>query len=208
MEKMWFYVKEGTDRQGPVPESELRALAEAGRVLGTDLVWADGQPDWRPMNTLPEFGGQPAASQVAHAPMVAAAAAPYAGSGAEIPPGLAGWMTFVGVMNIVGGVFTCLGGLLSILTIIIPLIYIPMGILLILSGTALTSGKEALLRAAQFDENVELFLAKLKRYMVIMGAFYIVSIVFTVLGIIALLVMILGMGMSFTDMMSQGAPGM
>lgn len=201
MEKMWFYVIGGTDRQGPVPESELRAFVEEGRVKGSDLVWTEGQPDWRPMNTLPDFGGQPVAR-------AAPAAASYAATAPQVPPGLAGWMTFVGVMNIIAGVITCLNGLVSIVTIVGPFIILPFGILLILSGTALTGGKDALLRAAEFDENVELFLLKIKRYMVIMGSFYIASIAFTVLAIVVALIMILAMGMSLTDMMPPGGPGM
>jgi hypothetical protein len=207
---MWYYVKDGTDRQGPVTESELRNLAESGQVLTTDLVWTDGQADWQPMNVLAEFGGQPAAAPVpvAAAPMAAApvAAAGYGAVQPQIPPGLAGWMTFVGVMNIIGGAFMCLVGVITVLTIILPIIYIPFGVLLILSGTALTSGKVALLTATSFDDSIELFLIKIKRFMLIFGVFYIINVVLMVLGYIVLLIMVLGMGMSFTDLMQQGAP--
>ena len=61
METMWYYVKNGTDKTGPVPESELLTLASSGQVLPTDLVWSEGMTDWLPLNSVPALTGQPQA---------------------------------------------------------------------------------------------------------------------------------------------------
>ena len=170
--------------------------------------------DWLAMNSIPALTGQPAAAaplQTA-APVSAGVGTVYSGpsaafrptsEAAEIPAGLGGWMNFVGIMNIIGGSIMCFFGVVSIITIIGPIIYVPTGVLLILAGTALTAGKSALLNANSFDPHMALFLEKLKRFMVIQGVFYIFSLIGVVLGIIAFLVMIFGMGMSFPDLLQQ-----
>jgi len=46
MKHDWFYMK-GADKHGPVSTSELRALAQNGQLLPTDLVWREGMKDWK-----------------------------------------------------------------------------------------------------------------------------------------------------------------
>jgi hypothetical protein len=43
----WYYSKHGTN-YGPVSSSELKALARAGKLLPTDLVWKEGVSSWKP----------------------------------------------------------------------------------------------------------------------------------------------------------------
>ncbi len=59
----WWYVKNG-ERQGPVEESELKAMAGDGRLDRGDLIWNStmGQ-DWKKAGEVPGiFAGKPAAS--------------------------------------------------------------------------------------------------------------------------------------------------
>lgn len=62
----WYYSKNAT-QMGPVPQDELLAKLASGEVSGTDMVWRDGMPDWRPASTMPELHvipqGNPALSQ-------------------------------------------------------------------------------------------------------------------------------------------------
>lgn len=227
MERMWYYVKNGTDKHGPVPETELKALAASGQVLPGDLVWSEGMTDWAPYASAPGLASAPAAAPAPEAPKSGglslgqnpyqqpAAAAPSGAMGTSdnamatgmamgslprsggaypVPEGLPGWLQFVGVMNIIGGVLTCLAGVLSIVTIIGPLLYIPFGVIMIMAGTACTGARQAAQDMQSVDATTELFLSKIKRYMVMYGIMYIVSIVLVVLGIIAAVVL-LGMGM-------------
>lgn len=43
----WYYAV-GGDRKGPVEESALRALTDAGVVQPDTLVWREGMADWEP----------------------------------------------------------------------------------------------------------------------------------------------------------------
>jgi hypothetical protein len=43
----WYYSKNGS-KHGPVAGAELEALAVAGKLLPTDLVWKDGFASWQP----------------------------------------------------------------------------------------------------------------------------------------------------------------
>ncbi|MGB5871917.1 MAG: DUF805 domain-containing protein [Albidovulum sp.] len=47
-EIQWFYAL-GSERAGPVDETVLRGMLEAGEVNGDTLVWTGGMPDWVPM---------------------------------------------------------------------------------------------------------------------------------------------------------------
>jgi hypothetical protein len=51
----WYYAHDGK-QSGPVPESELQRLAADGNFdPEKDLVWREGQPDWKPASTVPEL---------------------------------------------------------------------------------------------------------------------------------------------------------
>lgn len=55
----WYYSKNAT-QQGPVSIDELRTKLATGEVTGTDMVWREGMPDWRPASTMPELAVSPA----------------------------------------------------------------------------------------------------------------------------------------------------
>ncbi len=51
----WYYARQGK-QSGPVPQSELERLAEAGEFdPQTDLVWRDGMTDWLPAAQVPQL---------------------------------------------------------------------------------------------------------------------------------------------------------
>ncbi len=50
----WYYSKNAT-QLGPVSQDELRTKLASGEVSGTDMVWREGLPDWRPAATMPEL---------------------------------------------------------------------------------------------------------------------------------------------------------
>lgn len=53
-EVQWLYAV-GTDRRGPVAESELRRLLQQGLVPVESLVWTEGWPEWIPAGEVPNF---------------------------------------------------------------------------------------------------------------------------------------------------------
>ncbi|TAL02202.1 MAG: RDD family protein [Verrucomicrobia bacterium] len=54
----WYYVENG-QQAGPVDDSQLSALAQAGRLSGDTLVWRDGLASWQPFSAVcpPELAG-------------------------------------------------------------------------------------------------------------------------------------------------------
>jgi len=209
METMWHYVKNGTEKLGPVPESELAAMASSGEINPTDLVWSEGMTDWQPYNAVPALGGgggAPVAAAAAYAGPTAFAGPAAAVGGYPVPAGLGGWLQFVGIIHILYGALTCVGGVVSIVTIVLPLIYIPMGILFIMIGAACLGARSALAGIVQVDAPTELFLAKIKKYMMLYGVLFIIGMVIMVLAIIAMIVMFAVMGMNMDSFMPPGMP--
>jgi hypothetical protein len=51
MGKQWYYYSSG-ERQGPVSDSELKALADRGELQPDDLVWTEGLGDWQPAKVV------------------------------------------------------------------------------------------------------------------------------------------------------------
>ncbi|MCX7664820.1 MAG: DUF4339 domain-containing protein [Gemmataceae bacterium] len=51
MANEWYYSKNGT-KHGPVAGTELKALAEAGKLLPTDLVWKEGMSEWKAASSV------------------------------------------------------------------------------------------------------------------------------------------------------------
>jgi hypothetical protein len=45
MANQWFYSRNG-DMRGPVTGAKLKALAEAGKLLPSDLIWKEGMSSW------------------------------------------------------------------------------------------------------------------------------------------------------------------
>ena len=82
-----------------------------------------------------------------------------------LPPGLLGWMTFVGVMILISGILealTCVG--------------IPLAILLIIAGVSMLGAKTALQGVGGVDPQLGPFFTKLKTYVMVTGIFYILAI--------------------------------
>jgi TM2 domain-containing membrane protein YozV len=53
----WYYTS-GGQRQGPVPESQLRQMVAAGQVGPNELVWTQGMAQWSPASTALQQPGQ------------------------------------------------------------------------------------------------------------------------------------------------------
>lgn len=64
----WYYSKE-EEQFGPVSTDELKALAESGELLPTDLIWKEGVAEWTPAGKSKGlFPSTPAVSPVKKAP--------------------------------------------------------------------------------------------------------------------------------------------
>ena len=50
----WYY-SQGGERFGPVSDVDLNQLAAAGRLQPSDLVWCEGEPDWKPASQVPSL---------------------------------------------------------------------------------------------------------------------------------------------------------
>jgi hypothetical protein len=50
----WFFARDGA-RQGPVPRSELKRLADREEIGSDTLVWKSGMEDWTPGFLVPEL---------------------------------------------------------------------------------------------------------------------------------------------------------
>ena len=152
MDRLWFYTKSGTtDKQGPIAEPALRNLVSNGSLGPQDLVWTEGMPEWKPLGAIPDLrAGIPAT------PMM----------GAALPDGLLGWMSFVAIMNIIGGIFLAVScfGILN-------------GVLQIVAGTALLAAKNALAGVGFVDAGLSLFFVKLKTFMQMTGIVFIIGLV-------------------------------
>ena len=175
MEKMWYYSENGTDRKGPLPESEFRQL----QLPPSTLVWSEGMPSWAPFSSLgataapaaPAAGSASPLRLNTPAPAAPSAIAPaFVPTHATPPEGLGKWMSFVGVMNIIGGVFASLS--------CIGLIY---GIPMIMGGAALLTAKNLLFTLTAVDAGTSAFLEKLHRAFKLTGWAYILMIIVSVL---------------------------
>ena len=176
MEKNWYYSENGQDKRGPVTEHELQRLLADNQIPANTLVWSEGMANWAPANSVP--GLQPTSSAAGPALggiAPTAASQPHVATpgGSNVPAGLGGWMTFVGVMHIIGGVFACLT--------CIGLIY---GIPMIMGGVSLLGAKNLLVTMPRVDGNMLPFLEKQRSAFKALGWAYILMIVFTLLIII------------------------
>lgn len=159
MDKSWFYAKGSPpEKLGPHSENQMRALIISGQVQPHDLVWSEGMDNWAPLAHVPEFQQSLASSPTR--------------TTAQLPPGLLGWMTFVGTMTIIGGILSCLA-----------CVYIVTGIPMIIGGFALLAAKDALAHAPGVDPALAHFFAKLRTVVQMTGIVYIVGIVSTALAV-------------------------
>ncbi len=162
MEKQWYYTIDQSDRQGPVPESELRSLMAAGTLKPSDMVWSEGMADWASAGSA--LGGAAVASA---SPAPAGSASAPAG----LPDGLLGWMNFVGIVTIIMGVFSLCNFLI--------------GIFFILAGVSLLGARTALLNVPRVDPSLAVFFDKLRGFFKMTGIFYIIAIVLYIVIIVA-----------------------
>ena len=61
-EVVWFYAKGGS-RNGPISETELLALINAGQLEGSDLVWNEQLEAWTPLRQVPRLATSTAPAQ-------------------------------------------------------------------------------------------------------------------------------------------------
>jgi len=162
MDKLWYYTQGASqEKKGPVPEAEVKSLVASGQIHAADLLWSDGMVNWAPLSTLPQLQS-PTPSDAA-----ASTTSPIATiNQMPIPEGLTGWMTFMGVMTIIMGVFQCLN-----------CIGIVIGIPTIIAGTALLAAKNAIVNISTVDSSLGIFFSKLKTFMQLSGIIYIVSFI-------------------------------
>jgi hypothetical protein len=178
----WFYTKSGSgERSGPVPEEELKALLADGRLAADDMVWREGMPGWEPVDACGELSG-------------IVRAVPVDVVSADEIRGMGGWMTFVGVMTILYGVWM----LLSCVGII-------NGILGIVAGSALCSAKPMLERASRSPDALP-FLKKMKTFFVMTGVGFILYLVIMLVSILLFSTVFVGAFATFLQQMQQVQP--
>lgn len=179
MSKQWFYSRGGADKQGPVPEEQIKQLVAGGTLKSSDLVWSEGMADWATIGSQSEFQAPmasaapaPAASTPASAVLARASqptSFPSAAMPGDVPDGMLGWMTFVGVVFIIMGVLECL-----------TCVGIIVGIPLILAGTALLGAKSELESLTTVDPEMLPFLNRIKTFVIVLGVFFLIGIVSTI----------------------------
>lgn len=179
MERQWYYAIGGRDRQGPIVEEALRDLIRQGRISGSDLLWSEGMQDWTPLHQLPGFAtadGSPPPAPAA--PRVVLS---------DPVPGFGGWLTFVGIFNILGGALT-----------VMSCIGLPIGILMVLAGVAALGARSALQQVAVVDPALQPVVEKLRTYFVMTGWIYILHVV------LFLLVLLLSAGVIVALLSAMG----
>jgi hypothetical protein len=134
----WYYAHDGK-QSGPVPISELERLAGDGKFdPEKDLVWREGQPDWKPAATVPELEALfKKKSSMESAPVVdsAPAASPYqAPSSQPAPSYQATPAQVVGPTSNGLAVASLVCGLVGLLTCFIWCLSIPLAIAAIVTG--------------------------------------------------------------------------
>ena len=142
----WYFVNPKTrEKSGPHEEAFVRSKFIAGEIGPDILVWHDGLANWIP-------AGQ-------------AFAALQAPSGAEgkvpLPDGLRGWMTFIGIMMIIGAILPSV------------MLY---GIPMLLAGIALLSARAALDRSPFTTPDLVPFFTKLRTFFCCWGWMYIIGL--------------------------------
>lgn len=161
MDKLWYYTQGASqEKKGPVQESEIISLVDGGQIHATDLLWSDGMANWAPLSALPQLG-----SGRTTLPSPAAVSSQVFLQSA-VPEGLTGWMTFMGVMTIIAGVFQCLN-----------CIGIIVGIPTIIAGTALLAAKNSIATIHTVDSSLLVFFNKMLTFMKLSGIVYIVGFI-------------------------------
>lgn len=191
MERLWYYTIGGKDQRGPISESELRVSLEAGEISRSELVWTEGMAGWEPVAQRPEFAQTPKPVSSSDDVLLAAPPVPVAPVSApaqaaqKAPAPFGGWLTFVGIMNIIGGsllTFTCIG--------------IPMGVLMIIAGAAAMGARTAMEQATTPPGAYAPVMAKFRTYFVLTG----VILLLNLLGFLLVFVNMSGMALMFSRM--------
>lgn len=196
MERMWHYTIGGKDPRGPIPESELRALIEAGQLSRAELVWSEGMAEWEPLSQRVEFSAFDSKRHAsaddlllaAPPPVTSVVAAQSALRDDRAPAPFGGWLTFVGIMNILGGcllTLTCVG--------------IPLGVLMIIAGAAAMGARTALDGVRSPPGDYAPALAKFRTYFVLTGVMFLLQLV----GFLLVLVNMSGMALMLSRMAEQ-----
>ena len=151
----WYFVNPKTrEKSGPHEEAFVRSKFIAGEISPVTLVWHDGLANWLP------------ARQV-----FAALQAPSGTEGkVPLPDGLRGWMTFIGIVTILGSALPAV------------LLY---GIPMLLAGIALMGARAALDRSPFITPDLVPFFTRLRTFFCCWGWMYILGLF---LGIIFLLI--------------------
>ncbi|TAN35681.1 MAG: DUF4339 domain-containing protein [Verrucomicrobia bacterium] len=169
MEKKWYYSADGQEKKGPVPEHELQRLLTGNQIPTSTLVWSEGLANWVSASSVAALQAPTALG----ATLIGIAATPASASGNSTALAGLGWMTFVGVVHIIMGVFACLS--------CIGLIY---GVPMIMGGAALLGAKNLLSGIATVDAPMNPFLEKLLKSFKLVGWGYILMFIATILFMI------------------------
>ena len=163
---VWYWRRNPSEKVGPRSAEEVRAALVAGLLEPGHEVWREGWDAWARIADVEEFRGVTAPARPAAAPP----------PGMAVPDGLRGWMSFVGVMNVLLGLFllvTCVG--------------VIRGILALVAGFAVLGARTALDAASgRIDPALLPFLGKLKTFFIAQGLAYALVLVLLVGGLIAL----------------------
>ena len=172
--RWWYYAKEGQDQEGPVLERRLLELIESGEVKGSDLVWSEGMPEWKPARqALKAEAGRDGAVTAETAPATFESVSTDSGRVA-VPAKLAGWSTFLGISAIIMGVFGCLS--------CVGVVY---GIPMIIAGIALQAAGTELKKIHDIEASLSPFFGHLNKAASVMGIAMIIVWVFSALMMLA-----------------------
>lgn len=134
----WYYAHDGK-QSGPVPVSELQRLAADGNFdPEKDLVWREGQPDWKPATTIPELESlfkKEAPVETAAVESAAPAASPYQAPQSQPAPAHQASAAQVGAPVSSGlAIASLVCGLIGFFTCFIWCLSIPLAIAAIVTG--------------------------------------------------------------------------
>jgi len=151
----WYYVMPKTrDKSGPHEEAVVRAKFIAGEIGPATLVWHDGLPNWIPAGEAFAALRSPAGTE----------------GKVPLPDGLRAWMTFVGIVTILGSILPAL------------LLY---GIPMLLAGIAVLGARAALDRSPFIAPDMLPFLTRLKTVFACWGWMIIIGLFLSVLALLA-----------------------
>jgi hypothetical protein len=159
-EKEWFYRRTQDEKQGPVPESAIRAMIDRGELMPPHELWTPGMTEWVRVDRVPDFRPPPAEP----GPATPAVAAPTAAVAPAAPA--AGANTIGGAI----GVLSCIG--------------LPTGILQIVGGISLFGAKTALEGQGDVEATMVPFLQKLKLFMLMQGIVFLLGLILVAIAFI------------------------